>query len=229
MEWLWQILALILGLGKQGAVISETTVQGYAVEIVEVINPAKLELIPNYSEKVTVKNLVEQNNCQAAINGGFYDTTNKPLGLVVTKGNVTAEEKLNRLFDGVVWTTDKKMGVSRGKPMENISFAVQTGPMLIDEQQVISLKLTEDKNARRMTAISDGERLWFAAIYDKESPVNGPLLTDLPEIIKDIGTQKEWTITEAVNLDGGLASAFYSPEVNLVEFAPVGSLWCIKK
>jgi hypothetical protein len=35
-----------------------------------------------------------------------------------------------------------------------------------------------------------------------------------------------WSVTEAINLDGGTASAFYTDKVYLKELNPVGSAFC---
>lgn len=230
MDWLWQILALLLGAGKQPEMLpSETTVRGYAVEIVEVADSAKLELIPNYQERLPAKTLMEQNGCVAGINGGFYDKANEPLGLLTIKGQTEKKSLESKLFNGYVWTSVNKMGIDWGLPMEKIIDAMQTGPMLINEGRTLELKLTDDKGARRMIALIDGEKMRFMTIYTKNSPLDGPLLSDLPSLVFDVVTQKEWPITNAINLDGGSASAFYSPTVSLVEFSPVGSWWCVKK
>jgi hypothetical protein len=53
-------------------------------------------------------------------------------------------------------------------------------------------------------------------------------LSELPEIIENINNEKNLSLENVINLDGGAHSAFISDLVSLNEASPIGSYFCIK-
>lgn len=160
------------------------------------------------------------------INGGFYDTSNNPLGLLVVNGEQLSEEKKSGLFNGYVWSdhTALQLGPSKPPGFREIDFAFQTGPYL---QKDLPGKFDNTKHARRMLlAKSADETIYMVAIVGKENDFDGPTLDQLYQLIfKDLG---KYNFVSAINLDGGSASTFYLQGFSLSEYSPVGALICIK-
>ena len=150
----------------------------------------------------------------------FYDTNNKPIGLVIADNKILNPGHNNYLFNGYL----SNLGIE-SVPPSMANWAVQTGPVLIKNSQTLNIKTGGDKSARRGVAIvTHDNKLYFVIFYNSQAPVLGPHLNDLPEIIKRLGI----TIKSAINLDGGGASAFYDGKLILEESDPVGTILCAK-
>jgi len=183
-------------------------------------------LIPNYSQKMSSALLIKNNNCKKAVNGGFYDTDNSPLGLVKVNGEHLADNSESSLFNGYVWSERNGLNISsiKNSVFNKADFAFQTGPYM---QKDLPTKFDNTKYARRMLLTkSADETVYMLAIVGKENDFDGPTLDQLHELIfKDLG---KYNFVSAINLDGGSASAFYLDGFILPEFSPVGALICIK-
>jgi uncharacterized protein YigE (DUF2233 family) len=191
-------------------------------------------LIPNFEEKKVAKNVFEDSQCTLLINGGFYDRTDSahsPIGYFEVDGDVASNFQKNKLFDGVL--SINKIGtprITRDVPIDPLVSAVQTGPILVENDSVLSVSSGADKKARRMVASVTGKNeLIFMAVYSADSTFTGPLLADLPEIVNAFEEKTDINIADAINLDGGAASAFFAEDFSLSEFSPVGSFFCVKR
>lgn len=161
-----------------------------------------------------------ENNCQFAVNGGFYDKQNRPIGLVVANKMTLNPGQKNYLFNGYL----SDLGISYESPMM-ANWAIQTGPMLWDNNRPIKVSTTNDKSARRGVAIwSTDNKLHFVIFYNSQAETLGPYLNDMPEILESLSIP----IKSAINLDGGQASAFYDGKIFLDEIDPVGTVLCAK-
>ncbi len=87
------------------------------------------------------------------------------------------------------------------------------------------IRIQNDELTRRMLVARSGDQWYFLAITDQDNTFNGPLLSDVPKILGKVPI----VIDEALNLDGGSASAFYSAHgARLGELTPIGSFFCGK-
>jgi uncharacterized protein YigE (DUF2233 family) len=189
---------------------------------------SKLRLIPNFDSKFPTEELYEDNNCNNLINGGFYTQDYKPIGLLVVEGKQMSEKISNQTFDGFLLVAENIVVINRTGDIESVKYALQTGPVLIENGEKESLKLTRDQYARRMFAFIDNDgRLYFATVFNSSSYLQGPLLASIPQVIEIIEENSELQIDSAINLDGGAASAFYTPEFKLEESTSVGSFFCV--
>jgi len=183
-------------------------------------------LIPNYSQKISSASLIKDNNCKKAVNGGFYDTDNSPLGLVEVNGEHLADNSESSLFNGYVWSERNGLNISsiKNSVFNKADFAFQTGPYF---QKDLPAKFDNTKHARRILLTkSINETVYIVAIVGKENDFDGPTLDQLHELIfKDLSKYK---FISAINLDGGSASTFYLDGFALPEFSPIGALICIK-
>lgn len=201
----------------------------YVYDLTKVDDISKISLIEN-KEKEGSGELIKRYNCLQAINGGFYDTNGKPLGLLITNGQTINKAIPSSLLDGFIYIDNqKKVGIARHLAETELKIALQSGPMLIENQKTLLLQIKNDKYARRMAAaITKEKTLIFLTIFDPESNLHGPKLGDLPLILKLIAQKENLKLTSALNLDGGAASAFKADNISLLEYNPVGSLFCIK-
>ncbi len=198
----------------------------YAYRFLKDIDPHKLSLVANYAEKRTSFELMIAGKCSAGINGGFYGTDGKAQGLVKIDKKILNKSKQSITLNGFIYI-DNILHISK-EFSDSAKIALQTGPLLISNGKVTKFNMERDKPARRMIFAKDlSGRVIFIAVFDPETEKIGPYLKDLPEILQLINLKEDLNLTDAVNLDGGGASAFHSPEKVLSETFPVGSWWCV--
>lgn len=203
-----------------------TTTQGTYVVYVQKINPNNVTLIPNFTEKKSSKTLTLENECDYGINGGFYTADDKPLGLfhggTIDQRTVHTES----LFNGFLY---KANGGDFGITSEDFNFRdtsmefmFQSGPLVSPQT---NLQIRSDEQARRMVVARAGTTYYFIGITEEENTNNGPYLEELPDVLASLNL----SIDQALNLDGGAASAFKSENgVHLGEVLPIGSFLCGK-
>ena len=178
----------------------------YRFEYFEIYDISQLSLIANFTQKKSSELLIRENNCQNAINGGFYDTNNKPLGLFINS-TLNTSSITSALVNGYIAIANRPT-IDFDLP-ENPTIALQTGPMLMMDGKKLKLIIANDEYARRMIAgITSKGTLVFMTIFVPETEVQGPQLADLPDIIEKISTRLPNKIVNAINLDGGNASIF---------------------
>ncbi len=241
MEFLQKITAFVMASltgwilgGANPAVLSENTISPAPARenfVWFLVHDAdRLSLIPNYSAKQDFRELVVNYSCKKAINGGFYDTEANPLGLVVSELKKIKDVRPNPLFNGYVYVNqDGHVGISRSVDPKIVRDGVQTGPVLVEAGQPVRLSLKNDGASRRSVAIlTDDDQLLFGMFYDPDSPLDGPKLSELPELVLKQADKMDVGIVTAINLDGGSASAFFDGGFAVSEWAPVGSVWCMK-
>lgn len=193
------------------------------------ISANKLKLINNTSEWKTSGQLMKENNCVAGINGGYYGTDSKPVGWMVVSGKEVSRASQSSLANQFIVITNNELKIQDIKP-ENGEFGLQAGPGLVIGGRPQVLSLVRDKPARRMVMGTLENGVFLLAIFNAEADTTGPNLIDLPKIVMQIEEKTSLDIVSAVNLDGGGASAFYSPHSAkwvLEELDPVGSWWCV--
>lgn len=183
----------------------------------------EIVLIGNYKERKTSEELQKEYNCKFLINGGFYTKESTPVGLFKS-GNITLRlPRKSLLFDGYftineTWTPR----ITRNLPVGNFTIALQSGPVLVENARQIKLTIKNDKEARRTVAIVTGEnKVIFVNVHSST-------LQALPGLIFNWAKENNISIGDAINLDGGSASTFRSPEIIIPEITPIGSAFCIK-
>lgn len=189
-----------------------------------VIDPARLRLVVNNKFEDT-KTLIDRYQCRSLTNGGFYDENNRPLGWLVSDGRELSAPIESKLFDGFLAVNDK-VTISFDLP-RSARAGLQSGPILIFETKPLALAVANDELRRRIVALLTKERqLIFLTVVGQDSEIAGPHLADLPGLVEAIAAKLDWQVSEALNLDGGTASAFYADKVYLKELNPVGSVFC---
>jgi exopolysaccharide biosynthesis protein len=199
----------------------------YGFELFTVKNPQTISLIPNFDDAKRSDEIIKTASCSQAINAGFYDKLNRPLGEWKNKTGKIGESIDSALLNGYVSISNTNVSIAySSSSASHTSF--QTGPMLIFDTKILPLKIRNDEPERRMIAAttSSGQTVFFA-LFDPDSILRGPYLEDVPSLVSSISAELHLPITSAINLDGGSASAFYNGETSISEITPVGSLLCI--
>lgn len=194
-------------------------------------------LYPNFSEKEVAKNLFEQNACEVLINGGFYSANTEaqnteivPIGLFISQSETISGYRENSLFNGIFSINDiGTPRITEEVPEDSLVSAVQTGPILQANNYEHTLKLSRDKEARRMAAaVTGSNEIIFLSVHGENASFSGPKLVDMPKIITIFEEEAGLNIADAINLDGGAASAFYAEHINISEASLIGSFWCVE-
>ncbi len=211
------------------AVLAQTASK-YQTSFFHVYPDQSLSLIANFSQKADSSTLQQTHGCIAGINGGFYSESHTPIGWFVEDGKQINTSQKNSLFNGFLSRDlQGRAEIDNILPKTEVWSGVQTGPILFYKGEPVELQLVRDKQARRMVAAatSSGDLL-FLSFYTDASSLDGPLLAELPGLITEFEQTHKFDIVAAVNLDGGSASTFFSEEIQLSEWQPIGSLWCVK-
>jgi len=111
----------------------------YAYHFLKDVDPLKLKLIANYSEKRSSLDLMTEGKCTAGINGGFYGKDGKAQGLVIIDGIILNKSKQSLTLNGFI-DIDNILRI--GKDFSDSAiFALQTGPLLISNGAVTNLNM----------------------------------------------------------------------------------------
>ncbi len=193
------------------------------------VNPQNLSLIPNFEAKKNSSDIKTENNCNFLVNAGFYTTESNPVGLFKTGQNLIKDYSPNLTFNGIFSVSFQNLASIESISSENTRLALQSGPILIKNGEIQKLTINNDKEARRVVlGLNHNNEVYFLIIFREDSKYLGPLLEDLPKIVSSLSTSQSLNLADAINLDGGTASAFYSDEISLGELSPIGSAFCIK-
>src|SRR3989344_4783806 len=132
----------------------------------------------------------------------------------------------NKTYRFTYFTISDLSTITFNRPENLPRAAVQSGPMLMFEGTPLSLRLANDELRRRVIALLVNDELIFMTVVGQDSELSGPYLSDLPGLVEAIAGKNGWQVSQAINLDGGTASAFYTDKVYLEELNPVGSIFC---
>ncbi|MDP3561452.1 MAG: phosphodiester glycosidase family protein [Legionellaceae bacterium] len=162
-------------------------------------------------------------NALIAINGGFFDENFHPLGLRISK-----QQQHNPLkyisWWGIFYIKNKTPHISDVRSFKyekDIDFAVQTGPRLIINGQIPSLKPGfAERSALGITASND-----VIIVVTENAPISTSWLA---EIMKS----SPLNCSDALNLDGGSSSQLYARighfQINAPSFANVSDAIIVK-
>ena len=135
------------------------------------------------------------------INGGFFDNTFHPLGLRIQKHKLENPIKAISWW-GIFYIRDHKAHISSPKQFsrsDSVEFAIQSGPRLIIDGHIPSLKPGEaERSALGITA--DGK---IIILVSAGSPMSTQKLAHFMQ-------QPPLSCLNAINLDGGSSSQLYA-------------------
>lgn len=201
----------------------------YFVNWVMVPDLSKIQLFPNFEQKQIATQAKIDKGCSILVNAGFYTQEDKPTGLFIQNGAMLKDKKISSLLNGIVGVTfgDKSFIVANRYPVGSTRIAVQTGPLLIVGGKAQTLARENEDNDRRMVAGIDKAGKFYFLVFRGKGFFDGPVLADLPQVIKTFEQKANIEFSEAINLDGGKHSAFIGDGVSLEELSPIGSFFCV--
>ena len=139
------------------------------------------------------------------VNGGYFDTEFKPIGLRVADGTTFSPSRRARLITGILLQSDRGIDVVRASEFsrtKKIVAAVQSGPFLVEGSKRIR-GLNDSQLARRTFAgIATNDRAFLGVCSDVS-------LAELANIVATSPIVADSKIRRAMNLDGGSSSAFW--------------------
>lgn len=204
--------------------------KSYWASWISIFDTDRLVLYPNFEAKDTSLTFIKKNNCKSLISGGFYTEDDKPLGLFIAEGEKLRDKIKSSLATGIFSLAyNGAVDISSDSVDEKPRFAIQTGPILIENGIFRKLYSRDDTAARRVVvSLTEKNEVVFIAFYSSSSPLQGPYLADLPPFLSRFQDKTGIHLAKAVNLDGGSASAFYNGSFLLEEINYVGSYFCIR-
>jgi exopolysaccharide biosynthesis protein len=139
------------------------------------------------------------------VNGGYFDTDFKPIGLRIADGTTFSPLRRARLITGILLQSDRGIDVIRVSEFsrtKKIIAAIQSGPFLVEGNKRIR-GLNDSQVARRTFAgIATNDRAFLGVCSDVS-------LAGLANILATAPIVSDSKIRRAMNLDGGSSSAFW--------------------
>lgn len=194
----------------------------------------KIDLKQNRFQSVTAKSLgllnastdqfVERSHSLIGVNGGFFDKSFKPLGLRLNDNHT--ESPLKRIsWWGVFYIQDQQAHISSMQQFNHgspLSFAVQSGPRLLINGKIPSLK----PGAAERTALGIRKDGTVIILVTNALPLSTRQLAKLMK-------SPPLSCIQAINLDGGSSSQIYahvgSFKLNVRGFSNVSDAVVVKK
>lgn len=187
-------------------------------------NKLNLALAKNLQDTPAfAENFAKKNSAILAINGGFFDKSFRPLGLRINENKQFNPIKYISWW-GVFYITNRKPFLSNARNFnknQNIDFAIQSGPRLIIDNKIPSLK--PGYAERSALGITKNNKVIILVTQ------NNPLTTTaLAKLMHD----NPLNCTNALNLDGGSSSQLYANinkfKVNVNGFSEVSDAVLVK-
>jgi uncharacterized protein YigE (DUF2233 family) len=184
-------------------------------------------------DSLSIKQAKENTKSQLAFNGSFYDKEFMPLGLLISKGKLLYPLTKSQLMNGVLTINQKKTPSlyssqefqdKQSTLLPEIDFAIQAGPILLDNQGKIAVDKNNSKNAGR-TAIGLDKEGKIILIMLRQTLLNHENTQTLYDFAQTISSSQEFTnlgLNSVINLDGGNSSGLavtdkYFPELEKVQ------------
>jgi uncharacterized protein YigE (DUF2233 family) len=149
--------------------------------------------------------VMKREKCLCGVNGGYFDTDFKPIGLRVTEGATFSPLRRARLITGILVQLDRGIDVVRVAEFsgtKKLVAAIQSGPFLVEGNKRIR-GLNDSQLARRTFAgIATNDRAFLGFCSDVSLAELADLLATAPIIANS-------KVRRAMNLDGGSSSAFW--------------------
>ena len=207
----WKILSTESEPGVAGIehrhVVVEDTPAGQRVTVDVAVFSAKstaLRVIDN-PDGQSLAAVMKREKYASGVNGGYFDSDFKPIGLRIADGTTFSPLRRARLITGILLQTDRGIDVIRvsefSRTKKTIA-AVQSGPFLVEANKRIR-GLNDSQLARRTFAgIATNDRALLGFCSDVS-------LAELANILATAPILAESKIRRAMNLDGGSSSAFW--------------------
>ncbi len=200
------------------------------VSWIEVSDAQSLSLIPNFTEKLTAQEALTKYACIALTSAGFYTKQNSPIGLFTYERKQIKKTIVSSTFNGFFSLNDfYTPRITRQLPDDSLRMALQSGPLIKENGQILTLKMKNDAAERRIViGVTGGNKAYLLVFYDPQSVFMGPKFADLGKAVSLFEEETGIVFADVLNLDGGTASLFYSDSLQLPEAVISGSFFCLK-
>ena len=207
----WKIVSTESEPGIEGIehrhVVVEDAAAGQRVTLDTAVFSAKstaLRVIDN-PDGQSLAAVMKRHKYAAGVNGGYFDTGFKPIGLRVADGANFSPLRRARLITGILLQSDRGIDVVRVSEFSRTKktvAAIQSGPFLVEGNK--GIRGLNDSQAARRT---------FAGIAPDDHALLGfcsdVSLAGLANILATAPILADSKIRRAMNLDGGSSSAFW--------------------
>jgi uncharacterized protein YigE (DUF2233 family) len=142
----------------------------------------------------------------AGMNGGYFHPDYRPLGLAVSGGKEIHGFEKAKLLSGVLAVRGGKIELVRSgafKPGKDVQDALQAGPWLVEKGAAVT-GLNAERRARRSVVVTDGKGNWAIIVTGSLTLAETARVLTLP------GLAGNWTVRDALNLDGGSSTALWA-------------------
>jgi hypothetical protein len=207
----WTIVSAESEPGRAGIehrhVVMEDAAAGQRVGVDAAVFSAKstaLRVIDN-PDGQSLGAVMKREKCVCGVNGGYFDTEFKPIGLRVADGSTFSPLRRARLITGILLQSDRGIDVVRVSEFsrtKKVIAAIQSGPFLVEGN-------------KRIRGLNDSQLAWrtFAGITANNRAFLGVCsdisLAQLANILATAPIAANSKIHRAMNLDGGSSSAFW--------------------
>lgn len=190
----------------------------------------------DYDNAKTLAEIHKETKALITFNGGFYSEEFKPTGLLLIEGKTITPYKQANLINGI-FAIDKEnqpilLTHSKLTDPENYLFAIQNGPILLNEKGEVAITQDNAKPASR-TAIGIDKDGNIVVIVLKQSLFksnNHILLTDFAHLLKENPALNPLGLHSVLNLDGGPSSGIMIQDNYFAEFQKIqNAIWIEKK
>jgi uncharacterized protein YigE (DUF2233 family) len=162
--------------------------------------------------------VMKREKCVCGVNGGYFDTEFKPIGLRVADNTTFSPLRRARLITGILLQSDRGIDVVRVGEFSHtkkIIAAVQSGPFLVEGNKRIR-GLNDSQLARRTFAgLATNDRAFLGVCSDVS-------LVQLASLLATTSIVPDSKIRRAMNLDGGSSSAFWFARADGSAFSIAG-------
>lgn len=154
----------------------------------------------------TLAAAMQENDCLAGVNGGFFLKNHAPSGLMVARGTSIGTFGQGSLLSGVLLSSGNRnpyvLRRAEYGPKYKPTDLIQAGPFLVD--QGVTVRGLSPENSRRRTFVMHDGGKWFAlGLSDSFT------LAELGQVLATKEISPNRTIHRALNLDGGTSSGLY--------------------
>ena len=175
-------------------------------------NSATLRVIDNPNGSENLADVMRGENFIAGVNGGYFDTQFRPLGLRVVDGTPRSPLIRAHLLTGVLCASSRGIEIVRFgefSQKKKCNAAIECGPFLIDGGMPVR-SLDHSRRARRT----------FVAVTRTGAATLG-VSNDLSlaELASALAALPDFKVWRALNLDGGSSSAFWFRRGDSVPFS----------
>ena len=188
----------------------------------------KIYINKEESRAKSIEEIQQEQHSLLTFNGSFFDEKFKALGLLISEKKILQKPLVSKLLNGIfginendepvlINTTDLKAPIP-------FYFAVQNGPILIDNEGTIKIETDTGKTASR-TAIGldkDGHIIVITMQQSILNSSNALSLYQFAHLLKESPLLAGLELHSMLNLDGGPSTGImvggqYFPEINDVQ------------